>query len=932
MTVSSTTRRAGPFLGDGSTTAFPFTFKVFKKQDIQVVFTDAAGNDTTLVLDSAYTVALNLDQDNNPGGTITYPRPTSGIPNLAVGESLTVVGALDYNQPTDLPNLGPYFAQVVENSLDRATIQIQQLKEISDRSLQFPPSSAATGVLPDAVERADKLLGFDSSGNPAVYDNGPTSSAALQNRLANPNDVADGDAMLAVKQPFTGAVAQTQHDVNAERISVSNFGAAPGNTSAQNLTAFLAAEAATDGEIYVPTGVFKLTTPMALGQFGKYYGPGVLQFDQAEWWRRGGSSGGIGVPERYTLFYDYASQGDVSVLFNGVTQAITFVDDFTVEAPGSLATDEVKIVITNGTLTLGLEPQYVRAYNMLASGAADLNPTKPSPVPAPTGYFNAAYGPRAMPRVRNGVNNTAVGALALLDTRDNINCTAVGFQALYRTTGEGNTAVGSIAGEWLTTGTFNSLFGLAAGAKLVIGTFNTAVGNEALGESQAGDFNVAVGYRALGNSGANDPENCVAVGAFAGDLAYGGLNTFVGYRAGAGTAATDGAENVFVGFFAGRNQNGADYNVGSGVSSLLALTSGQNNVAIGHSAASSITTHGNNVAVGFEALKLSTASSQTAVGYRALAAATSATGNTAIGNLALNANQTAADNTAVGEGALFAATGASNTAVGSRALNAQTTATNNTAVGFETARFTSASNQAVFGFRAGRALTTGSDNTAVGADALQFEDTGTTNTAVGRRALRLKQDGTNQTGFSNATGLGFDAAVSGSNQVQLGNSATTTYVYGTVQNRSDARDKEDIRDTAVGLDFIEALRPVDYRWDMREDYTTTVVREREVMVPSTIVGEDGEPFMVTAIEQYEETVRLPKDGSKKRVRFHHGLIAQEVKAASDALGVDFGGFQDHTIDGGCDVLTIGYDELIAPLIKAVQQLSARVKELEGKPQ
>lgn len=29
-------------------------------------------------------------------------------------------------------------------------------------------------------------------------------------------------------------------------------------------------------------------------------------------------------------------------------------------------------------------------------------------------------------------------------------------------------------------------------------------------------------------------------------------------------------------------------------------------------------------------------------------------------------------------------------------------------------------------------------------------------------------------------------------------------------------------------------------------------------------------------------------------------------------------------------LSIGYDEFIAPLIKAVQELSARVKELEGK--
>lgn len=722
---------------------------------------------------------------------------------------------------------------------------------------------------------------------------------------------------ISVAQTITDVILFDPADEDGIDTSVTSFGADPANTSAQNLNAFLAAEASTTGAIYVPEGTFKLTTPMSMGQNHKYYGPGILQFDSAEWWRRGGSSGGIGVPERYTLFYDYTSTSQVSVLFNGVAQAITFIDDYTVEAPGSLVTDEVKIIVANGTFGLGPEPQHVRAYNMLASGSPLLNPTKPDVITTPTGYFNAGFGPRALQHVRDGVNNTAVGPLALLSTRDNINCTAVGFQSLYRTIGDDNTAVGSIAGEWMTTGNGNSLFGAECGSKLTTGTFNTAVGHQSLGETESGDFNVAVGHRAFGNSGALNPENSVAVGAFAGDFAIGASNTFVGYRAGNGAASTDGAENVFVGFFSGRNQAGADFNVGSGVSSLLALTSGQNNVAIGHSAASTITTANNNVAVGYGSLKLSDTSSQTAVGYSALTAATSATGNTAVGNLSLSSNQTAADNTAVGEAALLAATGANNTAVGSRALNAQTTATNNTGVGFEVARFTTASNQALFGYRAGRALTTGSDNTAIGADALQFEDTGVSNTAVGRRALRLKQDGTNQSGFSNATGLGFDAAVSGSNQVQLGNASTTTYVYGTVQNRSDLRDKADVRDTVLGLEFIEALRPVDFKWDMREDYTEEYDEQ---------VGTDAEGVPVFETR----TRRVPKDGSKKRVRFHHGLIAQEVQALITKTGMDFGGFQDHKVYGGCDVMSIGYDELIAPLIKAVQQLSARVKELEGK--
>jgi len=75
---------------------------------------------------------------------------------------------------------------------------------------------------------------------------------------------------------------------------------------------------------------------------------------------------------------------------------------------------------------------------------------------------------------------------------------------------------------------------------------------------------------------------------------------------------------------------------------------------------------------------------------------------------------------------------------------------------------------------------------------------------------------------------------------------------------------------------------------------------------------------------------LVHDGTHKRTRFHHGLIAQEVKSVIEKTGVDFGGFQDHTIKGGDAVMTIGYTELIGPLIKAIQELSVKVAELEAK--
>ena len=147
--------------------------------------------------------------------------------------------------------------------------------------------------------------------------------------------------------------------------------------------------------------------------------------------------------------------------------------------------------------------------------------------------------------------------------------------------------------------------------------------------------------------------------------------------------------------------------------------------------------------------------------------------------------------------------------------------------------------------------------------------------------------------IQNSIALGAWSKVTGSNQCQLGTSGVTTYAYGSVQDRSDERDKTDIRDTVLGLDFITALRPVDFRWDYRDDYV-------EVQDTGEVDAE-GAPLPL-------KVLRYEKDGSRKRKRFHHGLIAQEVKSVMDDLGVDFGGYQDHKINGGADVLTIGYAE------------------------
>ena len=278
------------------------------------------------------------------------------------------------------------------------------------------------------------------------------------------------------------------------------------------------------------------------------------------------------------------------------------------------------------------------------------------------------------------------------------------------------------------------------------------------------------------------------------------------------------------------------------------------------------------------------------------------------------------DNVAVGHYALQQLSGGYyNTALGSTALQQCTSGGNNTALGYSAAlNLTTQNYVTAIGYQA--LLNPGNGCTSLGYNAGAYANGGSTatqNTYIGYQA-----GGFASTTYTNTTCLGNGSAVSGSSQVQIGNSSTTTYVYGTVQNRSDIRDKTAVAPTSLGLAFINAINPIEYKWNLREDYITTTLTE-------TII--DGK-LVITP-----NTTTAPNDGSKTRNRLHQGVSAQQVKQVMTSMGVDFGGYQDHSINGGQDVLTIGYDEFIGPLIKAVQELTAlntaltaRVVALEAK--
>src|SRR6185369_9214500 len=139
---------------------------------------------------------------------------------------------------------------------------------------------------------------------------------------------------------------------------------------------------------------------------------------------------------------------------------------------------------------------------------------------------------------------------------------------------------------------------------------------------------------------------------------------------------------------------------------------------------------------------------------------------------------------------------------------------------------------------------------------------------------------------------------------------------GTIQT-SDARTKDNIKDSELGLNFIESLRPVSYTWKVGgKEVIRQVYRNSE--------GEECKAEDEGAVASEIITKEIAGE------RTHWGLIAQEVKEASDAAGVDFGGWVLSDKDNEDSQQALRYDQFISPLIKAVQELSAKVKELESK--
>lgn len=221
MTGIATDNRDNIANANGVTTVFPFTFFAYSSGVVKVYTID--GDDAPVDVTASCTIAVNASYI---GGSVTFASaPASGLKVLIRRE-------VPYTQETEFANITRYKEVAIEEALNTIVMQVQQVKEETDRAVKVPSSDAdVAGELPSIATRANKAFIFDDDGNPTA------STEDFETQAANA-------AASAAAAAASASSAATQASNSATSASNSASSASAASTSATAAASSAAAASA----------------------------------------------------------------------------------------------------------------------------------------------------------------------------------------------------------------------------------------------------------------------------------------------------------------------------------------------------------------------------------------------------------------------------------------------------------------------------------------------------------------------------------------------------------------------------------------------------------------------------------------------------------------------------------------------------------------
>ena len=836
----------------GSSSAATFNF------GIPAGATGAAG--------SAATIAVGTVSTGAPGSSATVTNVGSSSAatfNFSIPQGTAGTGSGDVTGPgSSTDNAITRFDATTGKLLQNSTITLSDTGTFStgtNANLELDPNGSGKVVFKgNATKGSGQFILNCENNSHGIVIKGPPHSAAASYTLTLPNDdgsanqvlKTDGSGTLAWVDP--GASSGANSDITSLTGLTTDLTVAQGGTGAGTFTAngvlvgngtsaVTATAVGTSGHVLTSNGSGNAPTFQAAG------GGGASDIDGLSDGRTFNSGKAIGL----------GTGAAASLSNNPLMTAVGYNagNDHTYEHYCTYFGYEAGSKATGGYNT------YIGALNGDQSSAGTV-----------TGTFNSIVGYANFRNPTTGSRNSFVGT-AIAES-----ATTAGF----------NSSVGTASLNALTTGTYNVAFGASAGDNITTGSNNTIIGNGAdassatvsneitMGNTSVDKFRIPGINFTIKDSTATDNYvltvdsngeagwEAAAGGGGASDI--NGLSDAItnssGETIGLGTgalAADDGSsnDNTALGYQAGND-----------------ITTGRDNVLMGYQAGDKLTTGLNNVAIGYQAMHTNgtTHDSVIAIGSKAMENAGPTSSVVAIGTNAARNNTPAANQVLIGYncGTYAPTTDGYGTFVGTECM-----------YGVNGTPMTGFGNSG-YGYGAMRlSKNSCNGNTAIGYGSMSALDAGNWNTALGYLA------GDSITSGSNLTTIGYQAdatSATATNEITLGNSSISTLrcQVQTISSLSDRRDKKDIEELPLGIDFINTLKPVKFTWNMR-------------------------------------------DGAKVGQQ-EAGFIAQDLNEAQ--IAADAEDYLSLVLKNNPEKLEASYGKLVPVLVKAVQELSAEVATLK----